>query len=277
MLRLIESSIAAIERQLVLVAPGQASCVDGFANVTNDAARKRELIHEMQRLRGSIYLEEGNVTHHELTADGRHQTVEDDRSWHLLMTDDHGRVRSCVLYLEHDNVVSMGDLRLRECPLITSPASRGSVTAAVESEIGRARHAGLRFGELGGWAITKERRCTPDGLMMTLAVYALCRMRGGALCITTANVAHSCSSILRRLGGAYLEFDGVPIPSYFDPRYNTAIDLLRFDSRTPSPKYAELIQMVMSKLANVWVVGGSLETAVDPLSVTGAAQSGCAA
>jgi hypothetical protein len=277
MLRLIESSIAAIERQLVLVAPGPASCINGFANVTNDAARKRALIHEMQRLRGSIYLDEGNVTHHELTADGRHQTAEDDKSWHLLMTDDHGRVRSCVLYLEHDNVVSMGDLRLRECPLVTSPASRGRVTAAVESEIGRARHDGLRFGELGGWAITRERRCTPDGLMMTLAVYALCRMRGGALCITTANVAHSCSSILRRVGGSYIEFEGTPIPSYFDPRYNTDIDLLRFDSRYPSPKYAGLVSIIAGKLANVSVVGGSLDTLVDRLSPADVAQPGRAA
>jgi hypothetical protein len=101
-------------------------------------------------------------------------------------------------------------------------------------------------------------------------------MLGGALCITTANVAHSCSSILRRLGGAYLEFEGAPIPSYFDPRYKTDIDLLRFDSRCPSPKYAELIQLVMSKLANVCVVGGSLEAAVDPLSAS-AARVGCAA
>lgn len=277
MLRLLEGSIAAIERQFVLVAPLHAQCFDGFANVTNDTAQNRQLVHEMQRLRGSIYLDEGNVTHHELTADGRHHTPEDDKSWHLLMTDDHGRVRSCVLYLEHDNAVSIRDLRLRECPLVTNPASRRKVTVAVESEIGRARHAGLRFGELGGWAISKERRCTPDGLLMTLAIYGLCQMRGGALCITTANVAHSCSSILRRVGGSYLEFEGTPIPSYFDPRYNTDIDLLRFDSRSPSPKYAGLVSIIVSKLANVSVVGGSLDTMVDRLSTADVAQPGRAA
>jgi hypothetical protein len=147
----------------------------------------------------------------------------------------------------------------------------------VESEIGRARHAGLRFGELGGWAISKERRGTPDGLMMTLAVYALCRMRGGAVCITTANVAHSCSSILRRVGGSYLEFEGTPIPSYFDPRYKTDIDLLRFDSRSPNPKYVDLIQLIVGRLANVAVVGGSLGTMADGRPAADVAQPGRAA
>src|SRR5437867_4221294 len=135
--------------------------------------------------------------------------------------------------------------------LVPHPEWRTRVKGAVESEIARARRAGLRFAELGGWAIAKERRGTPEGLMMALATYGLARILGGALGITTANVAHSCSSILRRLGGSFLEFDGTAIPSYFDPRYNTTIDLLRFDSRSPCMKYVDLIHIVREKLANV--------------------------
>jgi hypothetical protein len=136
---------------------------------------------------------------------------------------------------------------------------RHKVTGAVESEIERARRAGFRFAELGGWAIQKERRGTPEGLMMALATYGLSRLLGGALGITTANVAHSCSSILRRLGGSYLEFEGAPIPAYFDPRYNTEIELLRFDSRSPSTKYAGLIDIVKGKLANISLIANPLD------------------
>ena len=236
MLRLIESSVAAIEQRLVVVAPLHATRFDAFNNVTNDTAQNRRLVEEMQRLRGSIYLDEGNVKHHQLTSDGRHRTPEDDTSWHLLMTDQDGQVRSCALYLEHENALTVQDLRLRHCPLVKRAESRDKVKFAVETEMARARCAGLRFAEVGGWAISKERRGSPEGLMIALGTYALSRMLGGALGITTANVEHSCSSILRRLGGAYLEFEGVPIPSYFDPKYNTEIDLLRFDSRHPSPE-----------------------------------------
>jgi hypothetical protein len=136
-----------------------------------------------------------------------------------------------------------------------------TLNGAVESEITRARHAGLRFAELGGWAIQKERRCTPEGLMMVLAIYGLSRMLGGALGITTANVAHSCSSILRRLGGSSLEFEGTTIPPYFDPRYNTQIELLRFDSRRPAMRYVGLLDMITEKLANVVVFADSVDTA----------------
>lgn len=261
MLRLIESSIASIEQELVLVAPPHATLGDGFNNVTVDPFQHQQLIREMQRLRGRIYLDEGNVTPHQLTADGRHQTAEDDKGWHLLMTDEHGHVRSCALYILYENTATLADLRVRQCPLVQHPEWRTRVKGAVESEIARARRAGLRFAELGGWAIAKERRGTPEGLMMALGTYSLARTLGGALGITTANVAHSCSSILRRLGGSYLEFEGTTIPSYFDPRYNTTIDLLRFDSRTPSTKYADLIDIVKEKFANVTVIANRLDVA----------------
>jgi len=117
MLKLIESSVAAIEQRLVLVAPLHVSRFDAFTNVTNDTAQNRRLVEEMQRLRGSIYLDEGNVKHHQLTSDGRHRTPEDDLSWHLLMTDQAGHVRSCALYFEHENASTIGDLRLKNCPL----------------------------------------------------------------------------------------------------------------------------------------------------------------
>jgi hypothetical protein len=263
MLRLIESSTATIEQRLVLVAPSQARFADAFNNVTVDAFQHQELIQEMQRLRGAIYLDEGNVKRHELTADGRHVTAEDETSWHILMTDASGQVRSCALYLEHEETASIRDMRVRHCPLLKTSDWQPKVKAAVESEIARARRAGLRFAELGGWAIQKERRGTPEGLMMALATYGLSRILGGALGITTANVAHSCSSILRRLGGAYLEFEGTTIPAYFDPRYNTEIELLRFDSRAPSTKYAALIDMVMGKLSNVSVVASPADAATE--------------
>ncbi len=120
MLRLIESSMAALEHHLVLVAPPQLTA-DAFNNVSVDAFQRKQLIRDMQQLRGAIYLEEGNVKRHELTVDGRHRTPEDDKSWHILMTDGSGRIRSCALFLLHDRGATFDDLRSRHCPLVKDP------------------------------------------------------------------------------------------------------------------------------------------------------------
>jgi hypothetical protein len=230
-----------------------------FNTIAGDPGRRARLVREMQALRGSIYLQEGNVLEQQLSPDGRHVTPEDDRSWHLLMTDAEGHISSCAWYMEHENTVSLKNLRVRHCPLMGEPGWRAMLEQAVESEIGRARRAGLRYAEVGGWAVSKARRCTSEGLVLALAAYGLCRILGGALGITTANVKHSSSSILRRLGGSYLDADGTTIPAYFDPRYSVNIELLRFDSRQPDPKYAGLIDLLKQRLSRVPVVTAAVE------------------
>jgi hypothetical protein len=72
--------------------------------------------------------------------------------------------------------------------------------------------------------------------------------------MTTATARHASATILRRLGGAPLEADGEMIPSYFDPRYKCQMELLRFDSRRPSGRYAALVDLLKDKLARVNVL-----------------------
>jgi hypothetical protein len=259
MLRLLERNIASVEERLVLLAPPAAVIPPHFRNVTYDFDQHRTLVREMQRLRGSVYLEEGNVSHDQLTSDGLHETPEDARSWHLLMRDRRGGVSSCAWYLEHDNTASIHSLRVRHCPLAKRDDWGERLKLAVESELAKARINKLRYAEVGGWAVSKERRCTSEGLVLALAAYGLCRTLGGALGITTANVKHSSSSILRRLGGSYLEARGKIIPAYFDEHYNADIEILRFDSRRPAGKYAGLIDMLRERLSNVAVFAGSAE------------------
>jgi hypothetical protein len=147
--------------------------------------------------------------------------------------------------------VSIQNLRVRTCPLARVDQWREPLIGALQSELAKARRNRLRYAEVGGWAVAKERRCTSEGLLLALGAYGLCRILGGALGLTTANVKHSSSSILRRLGGSYLEFQGQVIPSYFDSRYNADIELLRFDSRRPAPKYSGLIAKLQERLATV--------------------------
>ena len=254
MLNLFERNIATVEQRLVLVAPPQATVPDLFTRVAVDSVRHKRLVREMQAVRGDVYLHGGYLTPEQLTAGGLHQIPEDDKSWHLLMTDAKGQVSSCAWYLEHENTASIGNLRVRNCPLARAGEWKDKLYAAVESEITQARRDGLRYAEVGGWAVSKERRCSSEGLMLALAVYGLCRALGGALGITTANVTHASSSILRRLGGSYLEAGGAPLPAYFDAKYNTMIELLRFDSRRPSLKYGSLVDLLQSRLAKVPVI-----------------------
>lgn len=254
MLKLLERSSASVQERLVLLAPSQASVPPFLRNVEVDSQLHHTRVREMQALRGGIYLSDGAVERAQLSADGLHQTPEDDRSWHLLMRDKHERVSACAWFLQHGPTVQANDLRVRNSPLAREAGWRGPLWAAVESEIERARRDRIGYVEVGGWAVAEGNRCSSDGLVLALAGFSLGRVCGGVLGLTTATVRHCSSTILRRLGGESLEFDGVTIPPYFDPKYRCDMELLRFDSRRPNPKYSGLIELVQEQLADVLVI-----------------------
>jgi hypothetical protein len=257
MIKLLERNIASVEERLVLLAPPAQPVPSVFRNVTVSPTRYRELLDEMQALRGSIYLNDGAVTREQLSGGGRHRTPEDAHSWHLLMLNRDQRVSSCVWYMEHQNDAQFEDLRVRSCPLSRAEGWSRTLWQAIESELSRARQLRLRYAEVGGWAVAKTSRCTSEGLLLALAAYSLGRTLGGALGLTTATVRHASSTILKRLGGGHLEADGTVVPPYYDPKYRCDMELLRFDSRNPNPKYVGLIERLHQKLADVRVLTGA--------------------
>lgn len=254
MLRALDRNIAAASQRIVFVAPSVASVSDVFQNVDVDGDRYHQLVRDVQRMRGSIYLKDGALQPHQLTPDGLHQTPEDETSWHMLLVDKAQRVTACALYLEHENSVSFDQLRAKQCPLTGEEEWRPRLVKAIESELARARRDGLQYAELGGWAVSEETRGTAGPLALALAVYGFSRRAGGALGITTATFRHCSATILKRLGGARFEVDGVTLPPYFDPRYRCMMEMIRFDSRKPNPKYVNLIDQVRDTLANITVV-----------------------
>jgi len=254
MLKALERDIVSMNERVVLLAPSVASVGDAFRNVDIDQHRHGELVRDVQRLRGSIYLKDGAIRNEQLSSDGLHQTPEDEHSWHMLLLDRKHRVKACALYLEHDSSVVFDDLRVRRCPLAENDEWRPKLRKAIQVELARARRDGLQFVELGGWAVSEESRGTAGPLALALAVYGFSRRCGGALGMTTATNRHCSSTILKRLGGSRFEVDGDTLPPYFDQRYRCMMEMIRFDSRSPNPKYARLIEEARQQMASVLVI-----------------------
>jgi hypothetical protein len=274
MLKLLERNIASIDQRLVLLAPPDTTLPAVFSNVDIDFERHEELMREMQRFRGRIYLDDGAVKRHQLSAEGLHQTPEDEKSWHLLMLNPEGRVTACAWYRQHDNRVYFDRLRVRQCPLAAMKRWRDRLWKAVESEIASARRDNVNYTEVGGWAVAKESRCTAEALVLALAAYGLGRISGGTLGLTTATVRHHSATILKRIGGRHLEVDGVTVPPYYDPNYRCMMEILRFDSREPNKRYSNLVVPLCEKFAEVlliarpfWPMPASLSSILEqPLS-----------
>jgi hypothetical protein len=225
-----------------------------FRHVSVEPSFHDRYLAEMQRFRGSVYLEDAAIQPAELDSDGRQKLAADDRSWHLLTLDQDGRVSGCARYLPHPNHVGFEQLSLYQSALAANDKWSSSVRSAVEAEIGWARYVDLSYVEVGGWALAPKLRWTTAAVRIALAVFALSQALGGCIGISTATIRNSSSSILKRIGGRPLDDQGVELPPYYEPRYGCVMELLRFDSNMPSPRYREWVTQLYRLLLSVPVI-----------------------
>jgi hypothetical protein len=150
-----------------------------------------------------------------------------------------------------------GQLAVRQAPIARSDEWGVRFRVSIEAELAIARRAGFSYVEVGGWALAKEIRGTSMALKTVLATYAWSQLQGGALGITTATERNESAGILRRLGGRPLACDGVELPNYYDDRYRCRMEVLRFDSREPNPKYDAMLQQIRQEIAKAPVISAA--------------------
>ena len=244
----------AASRRFVLLPPPGAHLGGAFRHIERNSGYRQELLHDMQRLRGRIYLQDGAISHADLTPDGRHVQAIDEESWHLLIISASNRVLGCTRYLQHDATTEFDHLRVRMAALARCARWREPLRCAVEGELEAARKKGFSYVEVGGWAIDERVRGSADALRSILFTFAWSNAIGGCLGLSTATHRNGSAAILRRIGGRPLEWRGEELPPYFDVHYGCEMEVLRFDSRRPSTKYAHMIEEMKSQIPQIPVI-----------------------
>jgi hypothetical protein len=244
-------------RSLVLLAPPRARVPASFTSVLHDPRQHASLLRQAQMLRGSVYLEDGAIDRPHLV-NGRHIVNSDAKSWHLLVMDEAQQVCGCTRYHHHPASVEFSGLTAAESSLASCSEWGHRVRSAVEDELALSRSLDLPFVEIGGWALAHEIRGSVEALRMVLAAYAFFRTLGGAVGLATATVRHSSASILRRIGGRPLQHKGVTVPSYQDPQYSCSMEMLRFYSWAPNPRYDCWIREIGTEIRSIPVIAATL-------------------
>jgi hypothetical protein len=237
-------------RQWVLLAPAQRVIPASLTGFQVNSRQRQALLHEMQELRGRTYVEDGAIQPYQLK-NGRHCLDTDEDSWHLLILDERRHVRGCIRCLEHSADIDHRKLAVSRSALARSIEWGWPLENAVRTELALARRQDYSVVELGGLALDREIRGTTEALRLALAMYALCEQLGGAVGLSTVTQRHCSASILRRIGGLPLEAHGLQLPSYFDPAYDCQMEVMRFYSWEPNPRYRIWVDDIKAELGEI--------------------------
>lgn len=252
------------DSRLLLLAPADAYVPETLTSAVRNSQYRAGVLAGVQRLRGQSYLEDGAINYSDLEADGRYVQDVDESAWHLVSVNGRGDVCGCARYIAHPPRVHFGDTTVSQSPLSRAVEWGSRFRKAVESEIELASRLCVDYVEVGGWALTPELRCTSEALRIALGMFSLARLLGGCIGLTTATRRHCSSSILRRIGGQSLTCHGTAIPGYFDDRYDCEMEVLRFDSSRPNPRFEPWIEELRSHLSAVPVIWAPASVACSP-------------
>ena len=265
-MKLLAGLVEALPLNLVLLRSGAGRIPGASRQIQVNPKRHRGLLAAAQRLRAQVYLADGAIQESEVTPDGRHEQAIDYHCWHFLALDEGDNVCGCLRYRDHANTIQFRQLSVSQAGLAAERNWGKMLQLGVERELAIARRRGMAYAEVGGWAIAPERRRSIDALKLALATYAFAGMAGGARGITTATVRHHSSSILRRLGGKSLVAADRELPPYYDPRYHCEMEVLQFDSGSPSPAYRALVDELRARMPLVPVICGEPAAAVPAIA-----------
>ena len=238
--------------ELVILAPFATAVPSAFDRKATDRNTHDKLLANVQRLRGQIYSADGAISVSQLSPDGRHIQPADEKSWHLVVVDGKGAALGALRYLPHAQDVKFEDLGVAHSAMAKSDGER--LRKAVEAEIALARDRSIGYAEFGGWVLGPELRVSLAALQIILAGFALAEHLGSCLVISTATRRHGSASILQRIGGRPLEWDGKELEPYFDPQHQCQMEILRFDTALPNSKFQPRVASLMGELPKVRVI-----------------------
>jgi hypothetical protein len=247
------TGLSGSSRRLALLAPSTSAARMCFNGVHVDAERSADLLAEMQTLRGSVYLRDGAIRPGDLT-NGRYQLDTDEGSWHLLVLDKQQRVCGCARYREYSNETGFSQLAVSRSALAHCDLWGPKLEQAVEEELALSRRLDLPYVELGGWALLEQIRGSTEAFRMAMASYSLSQILGGAVGISTVTRRNGSASILKRIGGRPLTCESLELPPYHDPGYRCEMEVLRFRSWAPNPRFKIWIDRIKAELRDILVL-----------------------
>lgn len=240
-------------RRFLVLAPAGAGSAFGRVQVDHECHAR--FLKQAQILRGQVYVQGAFLGPDELS-DGRHHAAGDQQSWHLLLLDSRDNVCGCIRFRQHRNSIGYAHLTVSHSAIARCSQWGESLRSGIEEQLALARHRELSFVEIGGWALAESARGSSEAARMALATFALSQLIGGAVGIATAR-EHCAAPILRKIGGQSLN----SLPPFHEPTYRCTIEILRFYSWDPNPRFEHWIDELKDELQTATVVSKALPAA----------------
>lgn len=243
---------------LTVVAPSSAHVPEWLTNVLVNEGMYRNLVDEIQRFRGYVYVKDKAIPSSSLDEQGRHYSEYDFRAWHIVLRDRRqelcGAIRVGLMPWTRINDIS--DLQVVQylARLSAGNDEKATLQTVVRNFLENCRTIQPTVWEPGAWAVSEDMRRSRLAPVLAASIWSLGRAIGGAAGVSTATTRHGSSEILKKMGGFELAFNGAPLPPFYDTYHECFIELVGFDSDYLNPRLETTVTEIQDYIKGLPII-----------------------
>jgi hypothetical protein len=244
---------------LTIVAPSVAQVPDWLSNVLANERVYQEVIEEIQRFRGYVYVQDKAIPSSALDEQGRHYSEYDYRAWHIIFRERRqelcGAIRvGLVDYGDYGDTEESDPLQVLQFLSHIPSDTKAPLETAVRRFLDNCRTLAPSICEPGAWAVAEDVRKSRVAPILAASIWSLGRVMGGGIGVATATTRHGSADILKKMGGFDLFLNGMPLVPFYDSYHQCYIELIGFDSDYLNPRLEPTVAEVQDYISNLPII-----------------------
>ena len=241
---------------LTIVAPSVTQIPEWLPNVLVNDGMYQEVIGEIQRFRGGVYVQDKAIPANALDDLGRHYSDYDYRAWHVLFRDRRqdlcGAIR--VGLVSYGDIEGIDHLQVLEFLSHMPSDKKAPLETAVRKFLDNCKTLVPSICEPGAWAVSADVRKGRLAPVLAASIWSLLRVVGGAAGVATATTKHGSANILKKMGGFDLFLNGMPLVPFYDSYHQCYIELIGFDSDYLNPRLEPTVAQVQDYMSTLPII-----------------------
>jgi hypothetical protein len=140
-----------------------------------------EALTRIQRFRGSVYEDQGEVPLNAVRVGRRYTLSCDSQNFHLVLNEPSGALAACLRFRYHPASTTASGLKMFEAVRRMAPSEGVAQSSAINTILADSRSRGLWVVEMSGLAVARAYWDSPVVRLLTLSVLALVRYVGDGI------------------------------------------------------------------------------------------------
>jgi hypothetical protein len=212
-----------------------------------------DLIDEIQRFRGRVYVQDEAIPEASLDETGRQYSEVDYRSWHVVARTDSDAICGVMRIPFYSSDTDIDNLQLNSLLQRLEPSEQLVFRHTIQSFLEESSGTYEMLCEPGGWAVDLKLISQSIGTSLAACGLAVVQWIGSAISVSTVTVKHNAPKLLKYMG-AWNPLQHTSHERFKDWYHSCEMEIIFFAHDRASAQLIPIVEQIKGHIENTGVL-----------------------